>query len=99
MANDKLEESNSLRLIGLTFSTDLKWNNYIKSFAKSFARKVGPLCCSRQFFSPESTFHIDKSTVRLCIEYCYRIWSGGSDYLYQGILEKNPKNNLQGYQS
>lgn len=34
----------SLRRLGLTFSTDLMWNNYIESIVTSTARKAGSLC-------------------------------------------------------
>ncbi|CAE1253364.1 unnamed protein product [Acanthosepion pharaonis] len=36
-------ESNSLRLLGLTLTADLRWNKYIESIAWSTARKVGSL--------------------------------------------------------
>lgn len=47
MADAKLQESNTLHLLSLTFSTDMKWSNYIESITMSTARKVVLLSCHK----------------------------------------------------
>ena len=42
--NDKdLSENDSFRLLGLTFSKSLTWNEYVEAIAKSATQKVGSL--------------------------------------------------------
>ncbi len=87
MSDSQLLESNSLRLLGLTLTADLRWNKYIESIASSTARKVGSLCRARKFFSPESILQIYKTTIRPCMEYCCHIWAGAPS-AYLGVLDK-----------
>lgn len=47
MAGGKLQESNILRLLGPTFSVELKWNDDIESVATYTARKV--VSCQKMF--------------------------------------------------
>ena len=78
MSGETLPESHTLRLLGLSFSCDLSWNDYIKSIAKSASMKVGSLYRARSYLSPECILHLYKSLIRPCIEYCCHIWSGAS---------------------
>ncbi|CAE1265595.1 unnamed protein product [Acanthosepion pharaonis] len=87
MSDAQLLDSTSLRLLGLTLTTDLKWNKYIESIASSTARKVGSLSRTRKFFSPESILQIYKSTIRPCMEYCCHIWSGAPSVCV-GVLDR-----------
>ncbi len=87
MSDAQLPESNSLRLLGLTLTADLRWNKYIESIASSTARKVGSLSRARKFFSPESILQIYKSTIRPCMEYCCHIWSGAPSVCL-GVLDR-----------
>ena len=90
MADSVLTESSSFRLLGLTFSKDLTWNDYIKSIAKSAAMKVGSLYRARQYLSSECILHLYKSLIRPCMEYCCHIWGGASaDVL--GLLDSIQK--------
>lgn len=61
--NANLQASDSFRLLELTFSTDMKWRDYIVSVAKSATRKFGSLWRVRQFFSTEPILHINKFTI------------------------------------
>ena len=61
------------RLLDLTFSNDLTWNNYIESIAKSAAMKIGSLYRARNFLSSESILYLYKATIRPCLEYCCHI--------------------------
>ena len=78
MNGAELPENSYFRLLGLTFSNDFSWNNYIESIAKSAAMKVGSLYRAQNFLSPESILYLYKATIRPCIEYCCHIWAGDS---------------------
>ena len=68
-----LEESSSFKILEMTFSYKLDWVLYIISIAKTTSRKIGVLIRSMKFFSPEVTLY--KSTIHLCLEYCYHVWA------------------------
>ena len=78
MNGAELPENKHFRVLGLTFSNDLTWNNYIESIAKSAPMKIGSLYRARNFLSPESILYLYKATIRPCLEYCCHIWSGAS---------------------
>lgn len=50
MSDASLQKRDSLRLLGLLFSADMRWKDYTESIARSAAKKVGSLCRARQFF-------------------------------------------------
>ena len=75
MDGSVLEERSSFKMLGLTFSK-LDWGSYIISIAKTASKKIGVLIRSMKFFSPEVVLYLYKSTIRLCMEYCCRIWTG-----------------------
>lgn len=82
MADANLLESNYLHLLRLTFSTDIKRSDYIKSVARYTAwfrlvQCVVPINFSRQ--SPPGTY--------LCVEYGFQIWSVVLT-IYLEILDK-----------
>lgn len=52
MGDAKLQESDKLRFLKLTFSVDLKFKYYIESIDGP----GGSMCRARQFLSPESIF-------------------------------------------
>jgi ribonucleases P/MRP protein subunit RPP40 len=79
MNGDVLEESSTLRLLGLTFSSDLSWKPYIKSIAKLASAKVASLYRARHFLTPDSILYLYKSLIRPCMEYCCHIWGGSSN--------------------
>ena len=76
MSGDLLAESPGFRLLGLTISKDLTWNEYIKGIAKTAAMKVGSLYTARRYLSPEIILYLYKSLIRPCMEYCCHIWAG-----------------------
>ena len=78
MNRAELPENSHFCLLGLTFSNDFSWNNYIESIAKSAAMKVGSLYRAQNFLSPESILYLYKATIRPCIEYCCHVWAGAS---------------------
>ena len=90
MGLDLLPESSSFRLLGLTFSDDLTWGDYITSIAKSASMKVGSLFCARGFLSNEAILYIYKSVIRPSMEYCSHIWAG-APAKYLSTLDKIQK--------
>ena len=74
MGGSVLEEKSSFKMLGLTFSSKLNWGSYIISIAKTASKKIGALVRSMMFLSPEFVLYLYKSTVRLCMEYCY-VWT------------------------
>ena len=76
MSGKSLQESTSFRLVGLTISNELTWNEYINSIAKKASMKVGTLYRARSYLSPECILHLYKSLIRPCMEYCCHIWAG-----------------------
>lgn len=63
MADANLHKSDTIHLVGLMFSDNMKWKDYIESIAGSVAKKTGSLCRARQFVPPESVLHIYKSSM------------------------------------
>merc|ERR1711942_167742 len=90
MGSDRLTESSSFRLLGLTFSNDLTWGDYIKSVAKLASMKVGSLVSARGFLSNEAILYIYKSVIRPSMEYCSHIWAG-APAKYLSMLDRIQK--------
>ena len=72
----ELPEETSFRLLGLKFTRSMDWKPYIQSIAKAASRKVDALYRAQRFLTPESILYLHKSTIRLCMEYCFHIWGG-----------------------
>ena len=64
MDGSVLEEKTSLKMLGLTFSSKLDWDDYVVSIAKTASKKIGALICSMKFFSPEVALFHYKSTIQ-----------------------------------
>ena len=82
-----LEEKSSFKMLGLIFSSKLKWGPYIISIAKTASKKIGALIRFMRFLSPEVALYLHKSTIRPCMEYCCHIWAGASS-CYLELLDK-----------
>ena len=79
MNSVELARSNSHnQLLGLTLTSELKWDTYISNIAKNASRMVGSLYCSKKYLSPSSIFYFYNSQIRLTMEYCCHIWAGAS---------------------
>ncbi len=87
MDEDNLTEDQSIRLLGLSISSDLSWIDYISSIAKSSSRKVGSLFRARRSLSPEAILHLYKATIRPCMEYCCHL-SAGAPASSLSLLDK-----------
>ena len=71
-----LEEKQSFKMMGLTFSFKLDWSSYIISIAKIASKKIGGLIHSMKFLSSEVALYLYKPTIQPCIEYSCHIWAG-----------------------
>ena len=81
MNDQDLSENDSFRLLGLTFSKSLTWNDYVETIAKSAAQKVGSLYRARAYLTPESILYLYKATIRPCMEYCCHLWAGAPAHI------------------
>ena len=85
-----LEEKSPLKMLGLTLSSKLNWDSYIISNAKTASNKIGALLHSMKFLSAEVALYLYKSTIRPCMEYCFRVWAGAPN-CYLELLDKLQK--------
>ena len=69
MDRSVLEEKSSFKMLALTFSSELDWDSYIISIAKTVSKKIGALIRSMKLLAPEVALYLYKSTIRPCIEY------------------------------
>ena len=90
MHGSVLEEKSSLKMLGLTFSSQFDWGSYIISIAKIASKKIGALICSMKFLSPKVALYLYKSTICLCMEYCCHVWAGVPS-CYLELLDKLQK--------
>ena len=58
----------AIKMLGLTFSSNLHWGSYIISIAKTASKKIGALIGSMKFLSPGVALYLCKSTIRPCME-------------------------------
>ena len=73
MDGSVLEEKQSLKMLGLTFSSKLDWGSYVISIAKTASKNIGALICSMKFLSPEVALYLYQSTILSCMEYCCHV--------------------------
>ena len=79
MNESDLDEQTSFdRLLGLKFTSDLRWNSYIKEVTKNVSKMVGSFYRSRKFLSAESILYLYKSQIRPKMEYCSHVWGGAA---------------------
>ena len=74
-------------MLGLTFSSKLDSGSYIISIAKTASKKIGALIRSMKFISLVFALYLYKSTIHLCMEYCYHVWAG-TPSCYLELLDK-----------
>ena len=67
MDGSVLEEKESFKMLGLTFSSILDWGSHTISIAKIASKKIGSWICFMKFFSPEVALYLCKSTIRPCM--------------------------------
>lgn len=54
MADDNLQENDSFSVLALTFTADMKWEQYIKAIAMSAAKKIALLCRATHLFTRQN---------------------------------------------
>ena len=72
-----LEEKSSLKMLGLSFSSEFDWGSKIVYIAKTGFKKIGALIRSvKLFFPPEVAPYLYKSTILPYREYCCHVLAG-----------------------
>ena len=71
MDGSVFQEKLSFKMLELTFFSKLDWGCCIISIAKTGSKKIEALICSMKFLSPEVALYLYKSTIHMCMEYCY----------------------------
>ncbi|XP_065639671.1 uncharacterized protein LOC136072394 [Hydra vulgaris] len=79
MNDNVLDESSTLHLLGLTFTSDLFFEPYTKSIAKLASAKAASLYGARHLLTPDSLLYLYQSQIRPCMEYCCHILGGSSN--------------------
>ena len=73
MGLSSLPDVSDFRLLGLDISTNVSWERYISSIAKSASMRVGYLYRARKFLPPDGIIYLCKTTIRPLMEYCCHI--------------------------
>ena len=63
MDGSVLDEKSSFKMLGLSFSSELNWDSYIVSTAKSACKKIITLICFLKYRSCEVEIYCSKSTI------------------------------------
>ena len=74
----------------MTFSQKLDWGSYNIAIAKTASKKIEALIRFMKFRSPEVALHLNKSTIRTCMEYFCHVWTGAPS-CYLEFLDKLQK--------
>jgi hypothetical protein len=79
-----LPESKTAKLVGITFSTDMKWTAQLDKVVRSAKLALYRLTCAKAYLSPYDLATLYKSKVRSRMEYCSPLWAGaGSTALHR----------------
>ena len=65
----------SLKMLELTFSSELGFCSYIISIAKTASKKIGALICSIKFLSPEIALYVSHAAMHGIVLSCLGWWS------------------------
>ena len=79
------EAPNFDKLLGLKFTSNLKWNSYLETVGSCAAKMVGSLSRSRKFLTSSAILYLYKSQIRPTMEYCSHIWAGSSNNALTGL--------------
>ena len=94
MNGKQLEESDSLRLLGITFTPKLDWKPYVQSIAKQASQRVGSLFRSQRYLTKDALLYLYKASIRPCMEYCSHLWSGSPKAGCLDLLDRVQKRML-----
>ena len=94
MNGKQLEESDSLRLLGITFTPKLDWKSYVQSIAKQASQRVGSLFRSQRYLTKDALLYLYKTSIRPCMEYCSHLWSGAPKAGCLDLLDRVQKRML-----
>ena len=74
--NNVIDPLDSINILGINVASNLSWKHHIQGIAKSACKKLGVLFRCRDYFTSENLFHLYKSLIRPCLEYCSHVWGG-----------------------
>ena len=75
-STDDLEVVTSVKLVGVTLSTDLKFHDHVKEIVKSANRKMWMLRRLKEFgFTEKDVIEIFTLFIRSRLEYCAPAWN------------------------
>ena len=74
----------------LGLSSELKWDSYIVSIAKTAFKKIGSSIRLVKFLSPEAVLYLYKSVIDTCMEYCC-CFRAGAPNCYLDTFDKLQK--------
>ena len=75
-----LSDSDSFKILGLTFDKKLTYEKHIRNIASSVSQKVGILRkCFRMFGDEAIILKCFNAFLLPCLEYCSPVWSSGAD--------------------
>src|ERR1044072_2030183 len=83
--NTRLKPSSILNILGISFSRDLSWKDYIISLSKQASKRVGVLRRPQNYLTTPQLLALYRGVVRPCMEYASHIWGG---YTHISLLEK-----------
>ena len=71
-----LQESSLLKLVGLTFTSNLTWTKHVNNIYRNASKNIALLHRANLVCSKEALATIYKSHIRSRLEYCCPIWMG-----------------------
>jgi len=74
----RLSNVTSIKLLGITFTSDLNWNTHIQSIAKRASRILGMLRRAQWLLPKSGKVVAYKAFVRPLMEYASPVWNGGT---------------------
>ena len=83
----QLQPSQTINILGVTFSSDLTWKDHITNLAKLGSRRLGALRRLSGFFNPSQLLSVYRGLVRPCVEYNSHIWGGSTHSVLLDRLE------------
>ena len=94
ITDNRVQQCNTISLLGLTISNDLSWKSYIQSVSKQAAQRIGSLYRACRYLPPQTVLYLYKATIRPLMEYCCHLWAGApkSHLSLLDRVEKRAKN-------
>ena len=94
--NNPLEEVQSFKLLGLTLSPDLSWENHISKLASKASHQLSILHSVNSFLGASELLFTDRTLIRSLMECCSPFWtSSPASHLAQLNCRRNQSSQYQ----